>query len=98
VIWRLKRPVSIKVHIPPALSYLANDQSVADVSGSTVGQCLSHLVKEFPELESTLLGEDGGLNNTLAVFVNLKSCYPEELAKAVHDGDEIHIVETVIGG
>ena len=90
--------MSIKIHIPPALSYLAENQTVTDVSGSTVGDCLSHLIDRYPELESALFGEDGELNNVLGVYVNLQSCIPEELAKTVNDGDVIHIVETVIGG
>ncbi len=40
--------MSIKIDISYPLQHLANDTEVAEVNGSTVGECLEHLVKQFP--------------------------------------------------
>ena len=90
--------MSVKINIPPLLSCLTEDQAVIEVSGSNVGQCLSQLVNKFPELETQLFGKDGKLNSGIEVYINLKSSYPEELAKTVKDGDGIQIADMIIGG
>jgi molybdopterin converting factor small subunit len=90
--------VSVKINIPSYLSYLANDQDVVEVQGSTVGQCLKQLVDRFPGLRGWLFGKNGNLNKTVDVYVNMESAYPEELAKPVKDGDELHIIIVISGG
>jgi len=90
--------VSVKVNINPSLSHLTNDQNVVEVNGSTVGQCLQQLVARFPEIKNWLFEKDGKLNRLVDVYVNLESSYPEELAKPVKDGDELHIIVIISGG
>ena len=36
--------------------------------------------------------------NIVEVYVNLESAYPDELAKQVKDGDEIHLTYMLAGG
>ena len=74
------------------------DKQVAMVEGSTVGQCLDHLVKQFPGIEEALFDKDGKLKYWLNIYVNRESCYPEELVKPVKNGDEIHIIPVIVGG
>jgi len=38
------------------------------------------------------------LLNYVEIYVNLESSYPEELAKPVRDGDELHTVLIIAGG
>lgn len=90
--------MSVKINLHPILSNLANNQDVVEVNGSTVGQCLEQLVARFPELRDWLFGKDGNLNRTVDVYVNMESSYPEELAKPVKDGDELHIIIVISGG
>ena len=90
--------MGIKVHINPVLSQYTNNQSIAEVNGDTVGQCLDHLVKQFPGIKKALFDKNGKLLNYVDIYVNKESAYPEELAKPVEDGDELHIVFTVAGG
>ncbi len=90
--------VSVKINIHPVLSHLTNNQDVAEVDGSTVGQCLEDLVARFPEVRKGLFGKDGDLLNYVDVYVNEESAYPEGLAKPVKDGDEIHIILMIAGG
>lgn len=90
--------MSVKINLHPILANLANNQDIVEVNGSTVGQCLDQLVARFPEFRYWLFGKDGSLNRTVDVYVNQESSYPEELAKPVKDGDELHIIIVISGG
>ena len=90
--------ISIKINIQPGLQHLTNDEEVVEVSGSTVGECLNYLVKEFPGIEGELFDEKGRMLNYVDIYLNGESSYPEELAKPVKDGDELHILLILGGG
>ena len=90
--------MSIKINIPQFLQHLANDVKVVDVSGRTVGECLGNLINQFPQVQAPLFTKRGKLHKYLEVYINGKSAYPEELAKPVYDGDELHIVNVIVGG
>jgi molybdopterin converting factor small subunit len=38
------------------------------------------------------------LLNIIEIYVNMKSTYPDELAKTVSDGDEIYLIFMLAGG
>ncbi|MFC1991909.1 MoaD/ThiS family protein [Chloroflexota bacterium] len=90
--------MSVKINIPSTLSHLTGEQDVVDVNGNTVGECLNQLVDQFPGVKEPLFAKGGKLNNVVEIYVNLESSYPEELAKPVKDGDEIHLIIIVAGG
>ena len=90
--------MSVKINIHPFLSQHTNNQDVVEVNGSTVGQCLEQLVGRFPGLRQWLFEKNGKLNRLVEIYVNAESSYPEELAKPVKDGDELHIVIIISGG
>ena len=90
--------MSVKVHIRPILYKHSDNLVIAEVDGDTVGQCLNHLVKQFPGIEKELFGKDGKLLSYVNIFVNGESVYPDDLAKSAKDGDEIYIVPMVQGG
>jgi molybdopterin converting factor small subunit len=92
------KPLSIKINIGPSLVHLTNNQETIDVAGNDVGQCLVQLVGKFPGLKDSLFSKNGKLNNHIDIYVNSESSYPEELAKPVKDGDQIHIVSQLAGG
>ena len=89
--------VSVRLHVH-TVSHLTGDQDVVEVNGSTVGQCLKDLVNKFPEVQKGLFDKDHKLLNYVDVYVNGESAYPEELAKLVKDGDELHIIFMIAGG
>lgn len=90
--------MSIKINIPPVLYRYANDQQVAKVDGSTVAQCLDHLVKQFPSVKQRLFDKNDKLHSYIDIYVNGESAYPEGLAKPVKDEDELHLVFLIGGG
>ena len=90
--------MSVKINIHPLLTHLTDEQTVVEVDGNSVGQCLEELVAQFPDLKKWLYGKNGKLSNFIDIYVNMESSYPDELAKPVKDGDEIHIISMVSGG
>ena len=90
--------MSVRVNLHPTLSPFTNNQTVVEVNGSTVGDCLNELVKQFPRIKPMLFDKQGRLLNYVDVYVNYESAYPEELAKPVKDGDELHITLIIAGG
>ena len=88
----------VRINIPQFLQHLVNGVEVADVEGSTVGQCLNNLVKRFPHIEKWIFDKDGKLLKHVDIYVNGKSTYPEELAKPVNEGDELYILLAMAGG
>ncbi len=90
--------MSITVNIHQALRHLINNQATAEVSGTTVGECLADLVRRFPGIEPKLFNKKGKLLNYIDIYVNLESSYPEELAKPVMDGDKLSITLLIAGG
>ena len=89
--------MSVTVNIPQFLQPDTNEVRLTKVEGGTVGECLADLVQRFPRLKP-LLFEKGKLHGYLDVFVNKKSAYPEEMARQVKNGDELHIVNIIVGG
>ena len=90
--------MSIEINIPTFLQHLTDDVKIAVVSGGTVGECLQDLVKQFPQLKEPLFTKDGKLIKYLDIYINGESAYPEELVKPVSNGDELHIIKSIVGG
>ena len=90
--------MSKKVHIHPTLRQFTNGRDMVEVEGNRVGDCLNHLVKQYPGIEHALFSQKGKVLNTIEIYVNMESAYPDELAKPVNDGDEIHLTLMLSGG
>ena len=90
--------MAVKVHLHLTLRQFTNGEEIVEVEGSTVGECLKTLVKRYPAMESSLFGKNGKLANIVEIYLNLQSAYPNELAKPVKDGDEIHLTMMLSGG
>ena len=90
--------MSIKINIHPILRKYTNNQEIAEVNGSTVGECLDDLIRQFSSIEKGIFDKNGKLLSYVDIYVNRESAYPEELNKPVKDGDELHIAIIIGGG
>ena len=90
--------MSIKIDIVSYLQPFANNMEVVEVNGSSVGECLNRLVTQFPGIKEMLFAQNGKLHNYVGIYINGEDAYPEELAKPVKDGDELHILYIIGGG
>jgi len=90
--------VSIKVHLHKTHRQFAGGKDVVKTTGNNVDECLKNLVIQYPDLEKALFEKKGKLKNTIEVYVNHKSAYPNELKKEIKDGDIIHLILMIAGG
>ncbi len=90
--------MSVKINISPTLYHFTNGLEIVQAKGETVGQCLNELVAQFTGIKQGLFDKQCKLLNYVDVYVNGESTYPEELARLVAEGDEIHIVSMLGGG
>jgi len=90
--------MSTKIVIPSYLQPFTNSIEAVEVNGSTVGGCLNNLTKQFSGMEKMLFDKNGKLLSYVGIYVNGEDAYPEELAKPVKDGDELHIIYIIGGG
>ncbi len=88
----------VKVHIHATHRRFTGGLEVVAVEGSTVGECLNQLIKQFPGMEKALFAKKDKLLNIVEVYVNHATAYPNELVKPVKDGDEIHLIIMLAGG
>lgn len=90
--------MSVKIKLHRSLASLADGQTVVEVEGNTVGQCLEQMATRFPELKRRLFEKDGALSRVLEIYINGESSYPDELATPVEDGDELDTLVRISGG
>ena len=88
----------VSVHIHKTHRQFTDGLEVVTAEGKTVGECLNHLIQRYPGMEKALFTKKGKLLNVVEIYVNHASAYPNELAKPVQDGDEIHLVLMLAGG
>ena len=87
----------VKIHIHTTHRQFTDGKEVVMVEGKTVGECLNNLIKQFPKMEKAIFAKKDKLLNNIEVYLNHESAYPNELLKAVKDGDEIHLVTMLAG-
>ena len=90
--------MSIKVNVPIFLQAFTDDQEAVEVEGKTVGDCLKALSEKYPTMKKMLVNDKGALHSYVGIYINSEDAYPNELAKQVKDGDEIHILYALAGG
>ena len=88
-----------KIHIPTPLRQYAGEQPAVEVTGTTVGEALSGLVSQHPDLRRHLYTDEGKLRAFVNVYLNDEDVrYLQKDATAVQDGDNISIVPSIAGG
>ena len=90
--------MAAKVHLHATHRQFTNGLGVVAVDGNTVGECLNDLIRQFPGMEKALFAKKDKLLNSVEVYLNHASAYPDELLKPVKDDDEIHLVVMLAGG
>ncbi len=90
--------MSVKIDLATYLQTYAGDQAAIEVEGRTVGECVAALVHRFPGIEKMLFSPNGKLHGYVGIYLNGEDIFPEELAKPVKHGDEVHIMYLISGG
>jgi molybdopterin converting factor small subunit len=88
-----------KIHIPTPLRQYAGKQAAVEVKAASIGDALSSLVAQHPELRRHLYTDDGKLRAFVNVYLNDEDVrYLQKEATAVKDSDTISIVPSIAGG
>ena len=88
-----------KIHIPTPLRQYVGKQAAVEVPGATVGEAMSSLVSQHPDLRKHLYTDDGKLRAFVNLYVNDEDIrYLQKEATELKDGDNISIVPSIAGG
>ena len=88
-----------KIQIPTPLRQYAGKEPAVQVKAATVGEALSGLVAQHPELRRHLYTDDGKLRAFVNVYLNDEDVrYLQKEATAVKETDSISIVPSIAGG
>jgi len=88
-----------KIHIPTPLRQYAGKQPAVEVKAGTVGEALSGLVSQHPDLRRHLYTEEGKLRAFVNVYLNDEDVrYLQKEDTPVKEGDNISIVPSIAGG
>ncbi len=90
--------MSTRVHLYSRLPTFAGNNNIVEVEGSTIGQCLDNLIKQFPDLKTVLFDAQRKLRPTIFVSINLNSPQSEPLARTITDKDELYLILIAAGG
>lgn len=86
------------VRIPTPLRPYAQGQDSVEAAGTTVGEVLTALTTQYPELKDRIL--DGNeVRRFVNVYVNNEDIrYLDDLATPVAERDEVSIIPAIAGG
>ncbi len=88
-----------QIQIPSPLRQYSGKQASVSVPAETVGEALTVLVSQHPDLRRHLYTDEGKLRTFVNVYVNDEDMrYLQKEATVVKDGDTISIVPSIAGG
>jgi len=90
--------MSVKVKLPPVLQEFSGGVETLEANGRTVGECLNQLEARFPGIRESLLDRQGKLLRVFGIYLNSDGLHPVELDTQLQDGDEIVILNFLMGG
>ncbi len=86
----------MKVRIPSPLRSYVGDASWVEASGSTVGDVLADLDRQFPGIRFRVVDEQGRLRRHMKLFVNADGV--RDLSAPVGPDDEVALIQALSGG
>ncbi len=88
-----------KILIPTPLRQFVDKKDTVDVAGASVGEVLSALTTQYPDLRKNLYSDEGKLRSFVNVYVNDEDIrYLAKDKTEVKDSDTISIVPSIAGG
>jgi molybdopterin converting factor small subunit len=91
--------VAVEIRLPTILRQDAGGQATVQGQGTTLGEVLEDLVRQFPNLAGKVVTEDGSLHKFVNVYVNDDDArYLDKLDTKVGSDDSISILPAVAGG
>ena len=89
--------MSVSVYIAATLRGFADRNNEIQAEGRSVGQILSFIRDEYPELGRVLYAEDGSVRDFVNIYLGDENVTDSPIT-SVKDGDEITIIPAMAGG
>ena len=89
--------MSVSVYIAATLRGFADRNNEIQAEGRSVGQILSFIKDEYPELGRVLYAEDGSVRDFVNIYLGDENVTDSPIT-SVKDGDEITIIPAMAGG
>jgi molybdopterin/thiamine biosynthesis adenylyltransferase/rhodanese-related sulfurtransferase/molybdopterin converting factor small subunit len=87
------------IHIPTPLRPFTDRKEAVEVTGSTVGELLEDLTRQYNGLRRHLFNDEGKLRNFVNIYLNDEDIrYLQREQTPVKPGDSLSIVPSVAGG
>jgi sulfur-carrier protein len=86
----------VDVRIPTPLRSYTGGVAVVDATGTSVGELLADLDRQYPGLRFRVIDEQNRVRKHMKVFVNGDSV--RDLATAVRAEDEVVLMQALSGG
>jgi molybdopterin synthase sulfur carrier subunit len=91
--------MSVTVRIPTPLRAVAKGNANVEAKGTTIGDVIGDLERQFPGLRERLVDESGELRRFINIYVNQEDIrFLDNQATTLKDGDEVAIVPAIAGG
>jgi molybdopterin converting factor small subunit len=90
--------MSVRVKLPPILQEPSGGVEALELSGRTVSECLENLEKKLPGSKEVLFDRQGKLLRIFGIYLNADGLRPIDLDTTLRDGDEIVILNFLMGG
>jgi molybdopterin converting factor small subunit len=91
--------VAVEIRLPTVLRQNAGGQATVQANGTTLGEVLADLVRQFPGLADKVVTTDGSLHKFVNVYVNDDDVrYLDKLDTKVGADDTVSILPAVAGG
>ena len=88
-----------KILIPTALRQFTQQQDAVEVTGATVGEALTALTAQYPDIKKNLFNEQGKLRSFVNVYVDDEDIrYLDKDATTLEGTETISIVPSIAGG
>jgi molybdopterin converting factor small subunit len=88
-----------RILIPTPLRQFAEKKDTVELPGKTVGETLTALTTQYPDLKRNLYTDEGKLRSFVNVYLNDEDIrYMNKEATPVADSDTISIVPSIAGG
>ena len=91
-----RRDMNVKIKLNYMFQPYAGNREIVEVTGSTVKECLDHLMELFPVFRQLLFDDEDTLS--ALVLYNGETIIPNEINRPVSDQNEILILPMVQGG
>jgi len=86
----------VKVRIPTPLRSYTGNQANVEASGTTVGELLDDLDRQFPGIAFRVVDEQGRMRQHMVVWLDGERC--RDLSTSVEGQDELVLMQALSGG